>query len=107
MPHMSCCGCCSVRAEPCSAYHKGAEGCFTCPGGAACGSVGVVWGAGPYTADSCVCKAAQHAGAIGPGGGTFSVAVAPGQATYGGGERNGVAAQPYGRYDVSIKISAA
>ena len=102
---MSCCGCCTVRSAPCTSYHKGVEGVFTCP--ADCGAVGVVWGTGPYTADSCVCKAARHAGAIGPNGGTFKVTVAHGQSQYSGGTANGINAQPYGQYDVSIHISSA
>uniref|UniRef100_A0A6U4QLW3 LCCL domain-containing protein n=1 Tax=Neobodo designis TaxID=312471 RepID=A0A6U4QLW3_NEODS len=103
---MSCCDCCAVRAEPCAAYHKGVEGYFTCPG-PECSASGVAWGTGPYTADSCVCKAARHAGAIGPNGGTFRVSMAPGQSTYGGSTEHGTTTQPYGRYDISIKITKA
>lgn len=104
---MACCGCCSVRADSCSTYHIGLEGYYTCPGMPECGAVGVVWGSGPYTADSCICKAARHAGAIGSGGGTFHVKMAKGEAMYPGSTANGVTSQPYGAYDVSVVITSA
>jgi hypothetical protein len=103
---MSCCGWCSVKADSCSVYHKGTEGYYTCPG-RDCGAVGVVWGTGPYTADSCICKAARHSGAIGPNGGTFRVTMTGGQQSYAGSAANGVSSQPHGVYDLSIAIAAA
>ena len=47
-------------------------------------AIGEVWGAGPYTDDSAICRAALHAGAIGVEGGPVRVAEAPGRESYPG-----------------------
>lgn len=69
-----------------------------CPSGLASGSV---WGSGPYTADSIVCRAAAHAGAIGYRGGVVRLTLIPGQNAYGGSARNGVTTSNWGRYEKS------
>ena len=76
-----------------------------CPPGST-GS-GAVWGSGPYTADSRICRAALHAGAIGAGGGTVTVTPAPGQGSYQGSVMNGVPTQNYGPWGASFTIAAA
>jgi hypothetical protein len=73
-----------------------------CPASAA-GS-GSVWGSGPYTGDSAMCRAAVHAGAIGERGGTIRVRVGAGRATYSGSTRNGVGANSWGSYGTSLEI---
>jgi len=51
---------------------------------------GAVWGNGPYTADSAICRAALHAGATRREGGQVTLRVLPGRERYQRGERNGV-----------------
>lgn len=68
---------------------------------------GAVWGSGPYTTDSNLCRAALHAGAIGATGGLVSVSPAAGQASYSGSSRNGVTTSNWGSYGTSFRVSAA
>lgn len=68
---------------------------------------GMVWGSGPYTADSVICRAARHAGAVGPQGGPVVVLPRPGQDRYAGSERNGVATRDYGPWGASFAFEAA
>ncbi len=70
-----------------------------CPEGAAVGSV---WGSGPYTDDSSVCAAAQHAGVIGPKGGQVTVTASPGLDAYTGSDSNGIQTQDYGSWSGSF-----
>ena len=65
---------------------------------------GAVWGTGPYTADSSVCKAAIHQGVITDAGGKVTVTSAPGQASYAAGAQNGVATSAYGAYPASLEV---
>ena len=64
-------------------------------------------GAVLYTADSCPCRAARHAGVIGPRGGNFVVQVRPGRVTYEGSDRCGVRSSSHGCYDLSIEVAPA
>lgn len=73
-----------------------------CPPSAA-GS-GSVWGSGPYTGDSAMCRAAVHAGAIGGRGGLIRARVTAGRASYTGSTRNGVAAANWPSYGTSLEI---
>jgi len=73
-----------------------------CPAGAT-GS-GSVWGSGPYTGDSAMCRAAVHAGAIGGRGGVIHARVAAGRASYAGSTRNGVEAANWPSYGTSLEI---
>jgi outer membrane protein OmpA-like peptidoglycan-associated protein len=68
-----------------------------CTGEAALRSA-TVWGAGPYTADSGVCRAALHGGAIPITGGDISIAMAPGQASYAASLQNGVQTREFGAF---------
>jgi outer membrane protein OmpA-like peptidoglycan-associated protein len=63
-----------------------------------------VWGSGPYTADSAVCTAALHAGAITRRGGTVTLRMLPGQSRYPGSTRNGIASIGFGTYDASFQF---
>lgn len=63
---------------------------------------GSVWGSGPYTTDSSVCKAAVHAGAIPPSGGAVKAKSAPGCSAYPGSWQNGVATTSWGAYRSSF-----
>ncbi|WP_170182025.1 LCCL domain-containing protein [Phreatobacter stygius] len=65
---------------------------------------GSVWGMDVYTADSSVCKAAVHAGAVPRQGGLVSVIPEPGRNAYPGLTRNGVTSSNYGPYDGSFRF---
>jgi hypothetical protein len=55
-----------------------------------------VWGSHYYSADSGLCAAALHAGAIGPQGGAILVHVGPGRDYYVGKTRNGITSRAMG-----------
>lgn len=79
---------------------------FTC----VCGAAGTythsaVWGTDVYTADSGLCQAALHAGAIPRAGGKVVVERMPGRDLYAGTERNGVTSSDYGRYHPAIHFA--
>jgi LCCL domain-containing protein len=77
----------------------------SCPVG---GNPGTVFGHDAYTADSSVCTAAVHAGAISlERGGEVSVFSAPGRRVYGASTRNGVSSEPYGVWRASFTIGSA
>lgn len=65
---------------------------------------GSVWGGGPYTADSGICRAARHNGGITAYGGNVRVRVTPGEASYPASERNGISAGAWPAYDKSFII---
>ena len=70
---------------------------YQCPPNPTQSAVGTVWGAEVYTDDSSVCTAAVHAGRISfARGGTVTIEMRPGQASYRGTDWNGVVSQPYG-----------
>ena len=68
---------------------------------------GSVWGSGTYTADSRVCRAAIHAGAIPASGGVVTVTPAPGQQAYQGSAANGITTSNYGPWSASFTVAAA
>ena len=59
---------------------------------------------GDYTDDSDLCRAALHAGAIGPEGGPVTVVRSDGRPLYVGSSRNGVTSSDYGNYSASIRF---
>jgi hypothetical protein len=63
---------------------------------------GAVWGNGPYTADSSICRAARHAGAVSAAGGEVRIRVDAGRESYAGSERNGVTAGSWGSFSTSV-----
>lgn len=65
---------------------------------------GAVWGSGPYTGDSAICRAAVHYGAIRPGGGMVRVRVTAGRDSYPASTRNGVGANSWGSYAKSVEF---
>lgn len=87
--------------------HRGQNGTsfvHQCPPG---GSLGTVWGSGPYTDDSSICTAAVHAGRIqSASGGPVTVFVHPGRAGYVGNEANGVRTSNFGAYPGSFSFDA-
>lgn len=69
----------------------------------ACG----VWGTDVYTDDSCVCRAALHAGLLAPGeAGEVELQPIEGQPSYEGSERNGVSTRNYGSWPGAFQFPA-
>lgn len=63
---------------------------------------GGVWGSDPYSADSDTCRAARHAGVIGPNGGEVTVLRLQGLESYSSSTVNGVETSSWGSYSASI-----
>ena len=82
----------------------GAQFQIACPPG--CESTGGLWGSDVYTADSAICRAAIHAGAISPAGGLVGVQLQPGRPAYRGSMRNGISSNDYGEYGKSYVVIA-
>jgi hypothetical protein len=73
---------------------------FVC---AANGVNGRLWGKSLYTDDSSICTAAVHAGLISAaGGGTVTIEIRPGAASYQTSTSNGVASRSYGSWPGSF-----
>lgn len=92
--------------EPCPAtlrYHQGVDR-LVCVCEATAMRSGEVWGSFVYTADSRICRAALHAGAIGPAGGAVTVIPEPGRPGYRGSNRNGVTSSAYDSYGASFRF---
>lgn len=81
-----------------------ADTTLTCRCPAEASASGSVWGRGPYTTDSAVCRAALHAGLIGPRGGTVTLRSSPGRSSYAGSEANGVSTGDWGSYPASFEF---
>lgn len=92
-------------ALPCYLYDAGYSGIVHCDG--RCEQQGTVWGSGPYTADSCICRAARHAGVLPEKGeGVFKVTVVQGQPSYEGSTAHGITSVNFGSYETGITLSA-
>jgi hypothetical protein len=76
-----------------------------CPPGCITGAG--LWGTDIYTADSGICRAGIHAGAISPDGGVVLVRLEPGQPAYRGSPRNGTTSGDYGAYHGSFTVAPA
>lgn len=85
----------------CGAYPRG-EADYQCMCPPVAETSGAVWGSGPYTADSNICQAAAHIGAIGPGGGPVTAVEVPGQDSYEGSTSNGIQTSSWGSYGASF-----
>lgn len=73
-----------------------------CPSG--CADSGGLWGTDVYTADSGICRAGIHAGAISPAGGVVVVQIQPGRPAYRGSPRYNVTSYDYGSYNRSFAV---
>ena len=73
-----------------------------CPAG--CEGRDDVRGTMVYTAGSLVCRAAIHAGAIGPAGGVVSLRIDPERAAFRGSERNGVRSVDSGAEPFAVAV---
>ena len=67
-------------------------------------SSGSVWGSGPYTADSTICRAAVHAGAIRRDGGEVRLRITAGRERYRGSERRGVSSGSWASFPASLEF---
>lgn len=65
---------------------------------------GAVWGSGPFTDDSSICRAARHLGMTPERGILVMVEMLPGQSSYEGSTQNGVTTRDYGAWDRSFMI---
>ena len=84
---------------------NGAQYTYTCPN---FGTRGSVWGTDVYTDDSSVCTAAVHAGYMTlAGGGTVTIEIRPGEASYTGTQRNRVTSNSYPSWNGSFVIVGA
>jgi LCCL domain len=93
---------CSYNATQLPADSLGTSYQIACPSG--CESSGGLWGTDIYTADSAICRAGIHAGAIAPGGGVVTVQTQPGRPAYRGSARNGIQSSDYGSYGKSYAV---
>lgn len=83
--------------------HRGKDGTRVTVRCSANGTLGGVWGSGPYTDDSSVCSAAVHAGLITVAkGGTVVIEIAPGRESYQGSTAHGVTSSDYGSFQGSF-----
>lgn len=92
------------RAEACPANVAGLEvgTSLTCHCTIEAMGSGSIWGDGDYTADSILCRAARHAGAVGAYGGTVRARVTAGHASYPAANRNGISSGSWGGYRASL-----
>jgi hypothetical protein len=65
-----------------------------------------IYGTGIYTADTSICQAGIHAGAIPMEGGTLTLVLQPGRLAYRGSEQNGLQSRDYGKYPSSFAVLA-
>lgn len=75
---------------------------YSCSCPADDGTRAAIYGAGPYTADSDICTAARHDGAVAREGGIVTVLRIGGLEAYGRTDRNGITPNSWGRYASSI-----
>lgn len=83
------------------AYPAGARLACLCTGEAALRQA-AVWGSDPYTADSGLCRAALHAGAVPVTGGMVTVLVGPGRDGFPASARHGVQTRDFGPFRTSF-----
>ena len=92
-------------STPATAYNEepvGTKVRFSCP---ANGTANTVWGSGPYTADSSVCTAAVHTGAITLAkGGSVVIQTAGAEQSFSGTEANGVTTGDWAEYDHTFTV---
>lgn len=89
----------------CPANFEGRTEPLACLCNASLVAAGQVWGTGIYTTDSQICRAARHAGLVGPQGGAIGVVPRAGQRQYQGSQANGVTSMNYGAWGASFSFS--
>jgi hypothetical protein len=93
---------CTYTANDLPASAAGATFQVACPPG--CADTGGLWGTDVYTADSSICRAGIHAGAISTGGGVVPVQVQDGRPAYRGTARNGIQSNDFRDYGKSFAV---
>jgi hypothetical protein len=96
---------CSFNATQLPAGPVGTIYRVSCPSG--CETTGGLWGTDVYTADSSICRAGIHAGAIPAGGGVVEVQTQPGRPAYRGSPRNGTVSGDWGAFGASYAVLMA
>lgn len=86
---------------------RGSEASFTCSCSAETAEAGTVWGAGPYSDDSAVCRAAMHAGLVGDEPANVTINFMPGRQSYTASEANGVQTAEWGEWGGSFAFEGA
>lgn len=86
----------------CPATWGNGEGSLSCHCTPTAIGRGTIWGTGVYTSDSSVCRAARHAGAVGPRGGTVRVLRLGGLDSYKGSSAHGIDSASYGAWGASF-----
>jgi hypothetical protein len=90
---------------PENAAGRGAGETLTCSCTAEAAAAGLVWGTGPYTADSAICRAALHAGAIRGAGGVVHLTLVAGQNRYRANQRHGVTTAIWDSYPLGYRFT--
>ncbi|WP_221892870.1 LCCL domain-containing protein [Parasphingopyxis marina] len=86
---------------------RGSEDSFTCSCSAETAETGSVWGAGPYSDDSAVCRAAMHAGLVGDEPANVTITFLPGRDSYSAATANGVETRRWGSWGGSFFFEGA
>lgn len=86
---------------------RGSTDPFTCSCSAEAAESGTVWGAGPYSDDSAVCRAAMHAGLVGDEPANITINFMEGRDSYTASEANGVQTSRWGSWGGSFAFERA
>ncbi len=86
---------------------RGSASSFTCSCSTDTAEAGTVWGAGPYSDDSAVCRAAMHAGLVGDEPANVTVNFLPGREAYSQSIANGVETGAWGSWGGSFAFEGA
>ncbi len=86
---------------------RGSTDAFTCSCSAETAEAGTVWGAGPYSDDSAVCRAAMHAGLVGDEPANVTINFLEGRDSYTASEANGVETRRWGSWGGSFAFEGA
>jgi hypothetical protein len=94
----------SVAACPANAVGLSIGTRLTCACSAEAMASGPIWGSGPYTADSSLCRAAVHAGLADGAVDEIEIRVLPGLVSFPASRRNGVDSGAWGNYGLSFEV---
>jgi hypothetical protein len=100
----------TALADPCPARvqdRRGSEEPLSCSCDAETAATGTVWGSGPYSDDSAVCRAALHAGLVGDEPANVTITFLPGRNSYSASEANGVMTNDWGSWGGSFAFEGA
>lgn len=94
-----------LAATPtCPANFEGRTERLSCICNATLVAAGSVWGTGVYSSDSQICRAARHAGIVGPQGGAVGLVPRGRQAQFSGSQSNGVTSMNFGPWGGSFSF---